>query len=318
MTTFADGLYQFGGVPVGAFDPVMLSGGKWYFCDPTHGSDSNDGCSPDHAKSTLKAAYDLTRDGYNDGVIFIGGATAYNPAASLTWSNSYCHLIGTSGQLGVGNRCRIVGLAATALSPVVTFSGDGCYIKNIQINNEYATGAVGVAVITAQRCIFENVFFMVPASVTAASYSCKLSGGENAFIRCTFGQHTMVRTAASYSLWVHLGDGNNQRNKFLGCDFLSWSSTTGHVLVKVDADLSTDTFTMWFEDCLFHNIISGAGTLTAAIVDGATDAGHRIVMKGKGNTMLGVTAVANPLTYVYTAEVGGTQSGLLATAINES
>jgi hypothetical protein len=320
MTTFSDVVNMLGGVPVGSgLGEVGLAGGNWFFCDPTHGSDSNDGLTPKTAKASLSEAYDLTRDGYNDGVIFIGGATAWNPAAMLEWSNSYCHLIGTSGQLGVGNRCRIVALAATALTCPITFSGDGCLIKNIQINNEKAAGAAaGCAIITAQRCIFEDVFFMVPTATDAASYSCKLSGGENSFIRCTFGQHTLLRSAADYGLWVHLGAGNNQRNKFIGCDFLSWSNTTGHVLVKVDTDLSTDTFTMFFEDCMFCNLISGAGTLTAAIVDGATDAGHRIVMRGKGNTIVGCTAVSNPLTYVFTAEVGGTQSGLLATAINES
>jgi hypothetical protein len=320
MTTFADMVYMLGGVPVGSgLGDVALAGGKWYFCDPTNGSANADATTPQTANSSLLTCYNLCRDGYNDGVIFIGGATAWNPAASLTWAKNYTHLIGTSGQLGVGNRCRIVALAATALSPVVTFSGNGCVIKNIQINNEKAAGAAsGVAIITGQRCIFENVFFMVPTATDANSYSCKLSGGENSFIRCTFGQHTLVRSAASFTLWVHLGDGDNQRNKFIGCDFLSWSSSVAHVLVKVATDLTTDTFTMFFENCLFCNLISGAGTLTAAIVDGATDAGHRIVFKGKENTIVGCTAVANPLTYVYTAEVGGTQSGLLATAINES
>jgi len=317
MTTVADMLYHLGGVPVGAQE-VMLAGGNWYFCDPTHGSADGDATSPGTATNSLLKAYNKCRDGYNDGVIFIGGATAWAPTAALVWSKTYTHLIGTSGQLGVGNRCRIVAAVGSALTNVVTFSGDGCYIKNIQINNDYATGAVGVATITGQRCIFENVFFMVPASVTAASFSAKVSGGENAFIRCTFGQHTRVRNAASYNLWVHLGAGDNQRNKFINCEFLSWSSSIAHVLVKVDTDLTTDTFTMTFEGCVFFNLISGAGTLTAAIVDGATDAGHRIVMKGKENIIVGCTAVANPLTYVFAAEVGGTQSGLLATAINES
>jgi hypothetical protein len=320
MTTYGDMLYMLGGVPVGsALGDVALAGGNWYFCDPTHGNAQGDALTPQSANSDLLTCYNLTRDGYNDGVVFIGGATAWNPSAMLTWSNSYCHLIGTSGQLGVGNRCRIVSTSTAALTVPVTFSGDGCVIKNLQINNEGATGSArGCAIITGQRCIFENVFFMVPTSVTAASYSCKLSGGENSFIRCTFGQHTLLRSAADYGLWVHLGAGDNQRNKFIGCDFLSWSNTTDHVLVKIATDLTTDTFTMFFEDCLFCNLISGAGTLTAAIVDGATDAGHRLVFKGKGNVVVGCTAVANPLTYSYTAEVGGTQSGLLATAINES
>jgi hypothetical protein len=55
----------------------------------------------------------------------------------------------------------------------------------MQFGNEKESGACGVAIVTGQRCLFENVFFMVPVSVTAASYSLKVSGGENAFIRCT-------------------------------------------------------------------------------------------------------------------------------------
>ena len=320
MTTYADMLYMLGGVPVGSgLGDVGMAGGKWYFCDPNHGYADSDGATPETALLSLKEAYDLCRDGFNDGVVFIGGVNPWSPTASFTWSKNFTHLIGTSSQLGVGQRCRIVALAGAALPVVMTFSGSGCLIKNIQINNEKAAGAAsGVAVITGERNVFENVFFMVPTATDAASYSCKVSGGENAFIRCTFGQHSLLRSAASYTLWVHLGAGNNQRNKFIGCEFLSWSNAVSHVLVKVDTDLTTDTFTMIFENCLFFNLISGAGTLTAAIVDGATDAGHRIAMRGHENMIIGCTAVANPLTYVFTAEVGGTQSGLLATAVNES
>ena len=123
MTTFGDMLFQMGGVPVAAFDLVMLAGGNWFFCDPTHGTADGDALTPATATNSLLKAYNKTRDGRNDGVIFIGGATAWNPAAALVWSNTYCHLIGTSSQPGVGNRCRIVALAATALTPAVTFSG---------------------------------------------------------------------------------------------------------------------------------------------------------------------------------------------------
>ena len=301
------------GIPRGPLSKVFL-------VDPVNGSASNTGTSWQSPLLDIEAAYALCTADRHDCVLFLSGATADNPAASITWSKSYTHLVGLSSDVyGVGQRSRVVALAATALSPVITFSGNGCIIKNMQFNNEKAAGAAsGVAIITGQRNYFENVFFMCPTATDANSYSVKLSGGENVFYHCTFGQHTLVRSAASFTLWVHLGDGDNQRNKFIGCDFLSWSSSTDHVLVKVATDLTTDTFTMFFEDCLFCNLISGAGTLTAAIVDGATDAGHRIVMKGKGNTIVGCTAVANPLTYVYTAEVGGTQSGLLATAVNES
>ena len=42
MTTVADGLFQYGGMPVG-MPPYT---GNWYWVDPVHGSDGNSGRSP--------------------------------------------------------------------------------------------------------------------------------------------------------------------------------------------------------------------------------------------------------------------------------
>jgi hypothetical protein len=302
MTTYGDMLYMLGGVPVGSgLGDVALAGGKWYFCDPTHGNAQGDALTPQSANSDLLTCYNLTRDGYNDGVVFIGGATAWNPSTMLTWSNTYTHLIGTSAQPGRGNRCRIVATAAVPLVVPVTFSGDGCVIRNIQINNEGAAGAArGCAIVTAQRCLFENVFFMCPTSTDAVSYSLKLSGGENTFVRCTIGQHTLVRGAASYGLWVLKGAGDCQGNKFIDCEILSWSSVTTHVPVKIATDVDVDNFTIQFENLLVSNIISGAGTLGHAIIDGATNAGHQVILKGIC-TFIGCGAgISDPVTYTFT------------------
>jgi hypothetical protein len=315
MTTFGDMLYHLGGVPVGAQE-VMLAGGNWYFCDPTHGSADGDATSPGTATNSLLVAYNKCRDGYNDGVIFIGGATAWNPTAMLTWSKNYTHLIGTNGMPGLGNRCRIVSTAATALATAtVTFSGSGCHIRNVQISNETATGtASGCAIITGLRNVFEDVFFMSPASATAAAYSCKLGSAENAFVRCTFGQFTNPRTAASYSLWIH-GVGNVSRNKFIDCEFLSWGYDNSHVHVLFDVDLAAVPQVTWFEGCAFNHI----GTaLSESINDNSTAADHRIILRGQNNIFLGVSAVGGTLTYIYHASVIGTTSGLIALAVNES
>jgi hypothetical protein len=322
MTTYGDLVYMLGGVPtVGGLGEVALAGGKWYFCDPTHGTANGDATTPETATNSLLTAYNMTRDGYNDGVIFIGGATAWNPAAMLTWSHSYTHLIGTSGLPGVGNRCRIVSQAATALPAPVTFSGSGCLIKNIQINNELATGtAGGEAIITGLRNIFQNVFFMNPSTATAASYAAKLSGSENVFVRCSFGQHTNPRAAASYGLWFYKGTGGANGNKFINCEFRSWASVTTHALVYVDVDVDNVAWNVQFENCLFDNLtIGGAGgTLAVAIDDNCATTDHQILMRGH-NDVAGCTAVADPLTYVLQAEQGtGTQSGLLMATVNES
>lgn len=185
----------------------------------------------------------------------------------------------------------------------ITFSGNGCIVKNMQFNNEHVTGtAIGVALVTGERNHFENVFFMCPTSPTAASYSLKITdGGENLFKNCTIGQHTLVRGAASHGLWIALGAGeaNPTRNKFVHCEFLSWSSVTTHALVTIAADVSCEAFTVHFEDCLFSNIVSGAGTLAHAIVDGATETHHQIIFRGN-NLVLGCgNNVIDPVTYAF-------------------
>ena len=293
-----------------------------YLVDPVNGSDSNPGTSWQSPLLTLEAAENLCVANRHDTVLLLAGATAINPAAMITWDKAYTHLVGIGCELpGLGQRCRVVQLAATALAAGFTFSGDGCIIKNVQLSNEYATGAMGVAIVTGQRCLFENVFFMVPFSVTATSYSLKLSGGENTFRRCTIGQTTALRTGASRNLWLYKGAGDNQRNKFIDCEFLSWSSITTHVLVCVDVDINNEGWSVQFENCLFWNL-NGSGEVGGVLAVGIDDncaVHHQILMRGQGNCFAGCTAVADPLTYVLKAETGtGTQSGLLMATVNES
>jgi hypothetical protein len=191
---------------------------------------------------------------------------------------------------------------------------NGSNVKNMQFGNEYATGAVGVALVTGLRCLFENVFFMVPFSVVAESYSMKISGGENCFKRCTFGQHTCVRTGASYGVWFYKGAGDNQRNKFIDCEFLSWSSNTTHALIYTDININNETFTIQFEDCLFHNYNGSgeAGGILGVAIDDNCAVFHQIILRGKNN-FVACTAVANPLTYVLTKFQTEARGGLMVT-----
>lgn len=293
---------------------------KVFLYDPVNGSDSNPGTSWEAPLKTLEAAEDLCTANQHDVVLALAGATADNPSAAIAWDKSYTHLIGVGSELpGLGQRSRVVMKAVTAVTPVITFSGNGCIVKNMQFNQEKATGAAsGVAIVTGQRCYFENVFFMVPTSATAASYSLKISGGENAFKRCTFGQHTLVRSAATRNVWLHKGDGDCHRNKFIDCEFLAWASGggTAHVLVYTDVDIDVEVFSVFFENCLFASI--GPATLAVAIDDNCATTDHRIYLRGQGNSFAGCTAVADPLTYVLKAEQSGTASGLLMAAVNES
>lgn len=288
-----------------------------FLVDTVNGSDSNTGTSWLRPLKSLEAAEDKCTADQHDVVLFLAGDSANNPTASISWDKDYTHLIGVGCDLyGQGQRCRVVMKAATAVTPVITFSGNGCIVKNMQFYQEKAAGAAsGTAIVTGSRCYFENVFFCGPVATDAASYSLKLSGDENLFKRCTIGQHTNVRTGASRGLWLF--NGACQRNKFVQCEFLSWASATTHVLVYTDIDMVSEAISVQFEDCLFDNLVAGSGTLAVAIDDNCATTDHQILMRGR-NQIAGCTAVADPLTYVLNTEISGTASGLLMATVNES
>ena len=283
-----------------------------YLYDPVNGSDSNTGKSWLKPLKTLIAAEDRCVGDQHDVVLALSGDTADNPNAAIVWDKDYTHLIGLSSDVyGLGQRSRVVTQAGIAVSPGITLSGNGCIIKNMQFYNEKAAGeAAGCGIITGSRNYLRNVFLMSPAAPDAGSYSLKLSGAENVFYRCTIGQHTNPRTAASYNLWLH-GAGNVSRNKFVKSEFLSWASSADHVHVLVDADMAAVPHMTQFEDCLFDNV----GTnLTESINDNSTAAGHQILLLGK-NSFAGVSAVGATLTYILVQHFS--HGGLMA-ALEES
>lgn len=286
-----------------------------YLVDTVNGSDDNPGTSWQAPLKTLTAAEDLCVGDRHDTVLFLSGDTADNPTAAIAWDKDYTHLVGLGSDVyGLGQRCRVVAQATAAISPVITFSSNGCIVKNIQFYNEKAAGAAsGVAIVTGSRNYFENVFFMSPVATDAASYSLKMSGSENVFKRSTIGQFTNARAAASYGLWLH-GATAVSRNKFVQCEFLSWSGSADHVHVLVDADIVTVPWVTWFENCLFDNI----GTqLTEAINDNSTADGHQIVLRGH-NDVLNAAAVGGTLTYTFAPDAAANVSGLLMIAVAES
>jgi hypothetical protein len=276
MTTFGDLVLQLGGVPVGTPLAVMLAGGNWLFVDPTNGSTNGDGKTPGTAIKDLQTAHDRLRSGYNDGVILIGGATQMAPTAKITWSNSYCHLIGaTNGLPGMGERARIVNTSANNLATLFELSGSGCLFANMQFFDGKNTAQDGQCLlVSGDRNMFINVFVAGMGDSTASgpfsragSYSCKITGQENCFKDCTIGLDTITRTAANSELIV-----SGPRNHFIHCELLCQSVTAGKFLVTIDAS-GGDLRDTIFEDCMFRCYTPNWAT-------GITDAIHIIA----GNT----------------------------------
>lgn len=304
MTTFGDLLYQLGGMPVTAGIPFGKNS-KAYFVDPANGSDTNPGTSPDQALASVAAAYALTVANQNDVVFFIGGPTADNPTAAITWSKSYTHLIGISGDLpGMGQRCRIVNAATHDLATLFTLSGNGCIIKNIQFFDGKDSAADGACVlVSGSRNHFRNCFFAgmgdgtagAPAT-RAGSYSLKVSGSENAFVDCTIGLDTIIRTAASHELIV-----SGIRNRFIHCDIRTYSETAGTFLVQID-NSGGDLRDTIFDSCLFFCYTANWATgLTDAFDMPAGGSTHYVILRGD-NVLVGVGGGwADTVSHIYGA-----------------
>ena len=289
MTTFGDLVYQLGGTPVGsAFGNIGLAGGDVYFVDVANGLSAATGNSPDAANSSVATAYGYTTSAKNDCVILIASGSAWAPTASLTWANSYTHLIGTGVPLpGEGARARIEAASSADITPVITVSGTGNLFSGLKINNMHDAAAdSGAVIVTGSRNCFVNsmIFGMgsTAAGARAGSYSVWINNGsENYFERCTIGTDTVLRAAANSELIV-----KGPRNSFRDCKFASNCATAGKFMVTIDAN-AVDNRSIIFEDCLFYNYDTDHGdTLTDAfnISGGRT---HDVILKGQ-NILVGI------------------------------
>ncbi len=286
---------------------VPLGNVYYVFSEYANANDNNDGTDPNYPLDTILAAYNKCVAGHNDVVCVIGQATGYPVTQTLTWAKDYTHMIGVSADLyGVGQRVRITASTTADLASVMDITANGCYFKNVQFFNESDAAVDSGAVnISGWRNVFENCFFIGMGSAVAAaragSYSVKLTGPENQFVRCSIGTQTMIRAANNAEL-IFAG-ASCLRNKFVQCEFLSWSVTAGKHLISLDAT-SVPWFTQ-FEDCAFYNLPMTAGGVGGASITNAFNdtsaAYHAIALRGK-TQLVGCTGVSDTLTHIWSAE----------------
>lgn len=299
------------------FAPAAGKSSKVFVVDPVNGNNSSSCLTFQNPCLTLAAAYAKTTSGRNDTVLLVGSATATEPATTLTWSNSYTHLVGVTGNLpGMGQRARIVGTSANALTSVVTFSGSGCIVKNVQIFNGASTAIdAGAATVSGSRNYFENVFFAGMGDATAlgpatraGGYSLTVSGSENTFKNCTIGLDTIVRSAANAELVV-----SGVRNTFDGGMVLSNSVTAGKFLVKIDNSAGDLRWTR-FKDMLFYNYTENWATgITDAFDMPAGGSTHAVLLENC--TLAGVgTGWADTVTHIYFAQPAPNAGGGVSTS----
>lgn len=301
MTTFGDLVYQLGGVPVGsAIGSVGLAGGDVYFVDVANGTAAGGGRGPDDANSSVLTAYGYTTSAKNDSVILIGSGSAWAPAATLTWANSYTHLIGASAPVpGMGQRARIEASGTADITPVLTVSGTGNLFSNLKINNMHDAAAdSGDVLVSGGRNMFYNSMLFGMGSTTAGaragSWSVTVSGEENYFERCVIGCDTILRASTNAELIV-----TGIRNQWTNCTIKSNSVTGGKFLVRITN--TGDLRSTIFEDCLFYNYATNhANTLDYAFDTSASGSTYDVILKGN-NQFVGCTKIADSNSFVWGA-----------------
>ena len=335
MSTFADGLYQYGGMPVtGGVPPFVSVNSKTFFVDPVNGSDGNAGTSPATAFASLYRAHYMMTSGNNDVCYLIGtGAAsgscrlslanaiaAQGPSetaattGTLTWSKNACHLIGI-GAPGSNARARIATPTGTYTQatfnalPFITVSGNGCYFSNLATFQQFSTGADGEINfnISGSYNIFNNVFMGGMASALAAQGAASrvlkiATGGENTFVNCQIGIDTVQRTAANANIEFASG---TARNRFINCTLPIWTNGATILAILGTGAACMDRFQL-FTDCWFINAIKSTSTImtVAASLTSASSGGMLVFANcnAVGMTKWGDT---NALAQTFVSNVGG-------------
>jgi len=276
MTTFGDGVYQYGGIPVGGgMLPITGFGGKAFFVHGSSGLDGNNGLSPKAPVKTLTQAYALCEDGRGDTVYILndGGTGATVRDVALVWAKDNCHIVGL-GAPAINQRVRISPATTVtdvnAYTPYLTLSASGCIISNVswfQGNSEDGVASVGLYV-SGSRNYINNVSVITGAHANqgdeAATYQVQVTGSENVFEKCYIGQDTAARSnVASANLKFGAGASNEAtRNIFRDCIFPMFADGAAPVFVQASTAFDTSRWNL-MERCNFIN--TGTSTISAGI-----------------------------------------------------
>lgn len=271
MTTFSDGVFQYGGMPVGG----LFSPGKALFVRPSSGGDGQSGRKPTEAIKTLAKGLALATANAGDVVYMIaeGNASASTTdyqSTALDWNKDGTHLIGVNSGNAIAQRSRIAQTStATNVDNLFTVSANNCRVENIHVFHgvDDATSK-GAVLVSGDRNHFVNCHFAGIGHATmdtADNYTLQVTGDENLFERCVIGLDTIARgTAANYEMVLA---GGATRNIFRDCIFVTYAEANTHLFLKIAAN-GIDRFTM-FERCTFINMPTGdaAGTTMTEAFD---------------------------------------------------
>ena len=321
MTTYGDGLFQYGGMPVGGgMLPLMGGDAKVFFVDPANGNDGNTGLSPEQALDTVGAAYAKTIDKSGDTIYFLndGNTTGSSREATIpiTWAKDNVHLVGLCAPVGISQRSRItpVSTAALTAAPVIDVTGNGNVFANLQIAH-FGADTNGIATqgmaVSGSRNYFHNVHIVGIVNDhtgdEAAGVDLLLNGGsENLFKHCSIGVGTVVRSVANASIQLTTAA---SQNIFEDC-LIPLTTDAGTPLFVKIASGGIDRFLL-FKNCSFVNMMDSGATILTSAVSVHNTAGGLVMFQG--SQIVGASNVAAAdNSNVYVDGVGGAATGALS------
>lgn len=307
MTTVADGLFQYGGMPVGPGSILSMQTGNWFFVDPVNGKDGNPGNAPARAFATLYRAHEMMTSGNNDVCVLLGNGAASGSArlslanaqtvdsaataGTLNWTKNACHLIGAGAPTMVAQRARIAPPSGTYTQATfgsgnfIVVTGSGCIFANFSVYNGFSTGGADQIAWTdnGSRNYYWNVNIYGMADQASAddagSRSLKIGSGgsgENTFVDCVIGGDTVTRGAANAS--VELA-GATPRNVFRGCIFPFMCDASTPLGILGTGNGCVDRWNL-FDRCTFYNAVDSTSTAMTVLGSFTTNApGGSVVLK---------------------------------------
>jgi hypothetical protein len=211
LSTFPDGIFQYGGQPVGA-GQFSSPWAKAYFVDGTSGSDALDGLKPTSAKATVQAA--VTAAGRGD-VIYIRPLTyttdasdvnRYEEAITIPYATADLSLIGVSntnpGNANYGAKLQYTETSGTAM----TVNAPALHLENLCVRAEggdygvYYSGASLYAALggscgpTVYNCVFRGgvTAVFVLGGYASCFANSRFEGGSGQAISIHFDGHTLL------------------------------------------------------------------------------------------------------------------------------
>ncbi len=321
MTTVSDGLYQWGGVPVGS--PIFSTASKAWFVRPGTGNDGNSGRRPTDAFKTLAKA--LSKATANKGeVVYLiaesntAGSTTDYQSVALDWNKDGVHLVGVGCGAIIGSRARISNLStATAIvNGLFILSANNCFISNLEIfhgqGGTNPTGASIAMLISGQRnkvvdCQISGIGHSELDDATSRSLT--ITGAENIVQHCYIGLDTTIRATATSEV-----DVANARNILENCIISSYTSLSTFKALTILTS-TVGRFVM-LRECILTAVqnISSAVAPTGAIIHGAVS-GNTVVL---GGAVAGYAAVStlDDANIFLNGPIGGTAKAGLATGVD--